>query len=65
GAPIIVDPPTLYFIATLEYSNEKGLSILDGDTHHSKLIRKLIADCIRLYSIKDKFLTEIIKNHNV
>ena len=65
GTPIIVDPPTLYFIATLEYSNEKGLSILDGDTHHSKLIRKLIADCIRLYSIKDKFLTEIIKNHNV
>ncbi|MFX1537986.1 MAG: hypothetical protein ACFFDI_27650 [Promethearchaeota archaeon] len=57
GIPIVVDPPTLYFLATLDFSNPGKLSKLDDSKAES--IRELIADTIRLYAIKHRYATEV------
>lgn len=57
GIPIVVDPPTLYFLATLDFSNPEKISKLDDIK--AERIRQLIADTIRLYAIKHRYVTEV------
>jgi len=60
GAPIIVDPFTLYYIFTLEFANpKKFMRIVESRDKRDKRIRELIADCIRLHAVEKQFLTEI------
>ncbi|KPV62922.1 MAG: hypothetical protein AOA66_1112 [Candidatus Bathyarchaeota archaeon BA2] len=58
GIPIVIDPPSLYFIATLDFSNIQKISELDNPTKEA--IREMIADCIRLYAVQHRFLTEVL-----
>jgi hypothetical protein len=53
GEPIIVEPPVLYFLLTLEFSDQKAVLSLDDPINEP--IRRLVADCIRLYAIQRRF----------
>ena len=57
GIPLILDPPTLYFLATLDFSNPEAISKLNDKK--AELIRKLIADATRLYAIQHQYITKV------
>jgi len=61
GIPIIVCPPVLYFILTLDFSNITKIKELDNPAkEEAKLIKEMIADCIRLYAVQQRFLREVL-----
>lgn len=60
GIPIIIDPPALYFIITLEFSDPEKISELDSTTTKATSIRELVADCVRLYAVQHRLLTEVL-----
>lgn len=64
GIPIVVCPPVLYFILTLDFSNIHKIKELDHSAkEETKLIKEMIADCIRLYAVRHKFLTEVLSQN--
>jgi hypothetical protein len=61
GVPIIVEPFTLYYILTLDFSDIRPLRpiltpVTQDERKHALRIKELMADAIRLYSVEKEFL---------
>ncbi len=57
GKPIVVDPPFVYFIATLGFSEG---DLPDPNTRQGRYVLELIADLVRLHAVQKRVLKKQI-----